>query len=170
MRAVQSNVKLAGSYAAVLGEPDRAKCRGGLPLGDTWISKEFFVPADGSPYLSFSYRLLSFDELKGDKYDHFDVYIDDLSDNAAPFRLMRDGSTNGQPVTGQDGCTLPVDDKGWLTRTWTLSSVVNFDNPAQSYDLRGKPIKLSFHNISKDAPGYNQAWYNTWVYIDNELI
>lgn len=165
--SVQSTEKLEGSYAALLGDPGLAKCRGELPLGDTWISKRFLVPADGDPYLSFSYRILSLDELKEDKYDHFDVYIDDLSDDLPAFRILRDGSVDGKPKTGQDGCNLKIDVKEWITRTWVLSEVASFDNQNQLYDLRGKQIELSFHNISKEAPGYDSAWYNTWVYIDN---
>ena len=169
---IQSEEKLVGNYAALLGDPDHTKCPGRLPIGEAWIRQRFLVPDNGAPYLSFAYRLISYDELKydgplGERYDHFDVYIDDVSDSLPPFRIFRDGSTDGKPTSDQDGCTLTAEDKGWITRTWTLSSVVNFDDELQIYDLRGKTIDLIFINLSRDAPGYNQAWYNTWVYIDN---
>lgn len=169
--AVQSDEKLEGGYAALLGDLDPRKCRGGLPIGEAWLRQRFWVPGDGAPYLSFSYRLISYDEFKftgplGERYDHFDVYMDDVSDNLPPFRILRDGSIDGKPITGQDGCTLEAEDKGWITRTWTLSSVTSFDDPSKVYDLRDKTIDLTFINLSRDAPSYDQAWYNTWIYID----
>lgn len=130
------------------------------------MSQRFQVPADGAPYLSFSYRIFSYDELYNDEFDHFDVYIDDLSDDAAPFLILRDGSTDGKPTGNQDGCIFAPDDKGWIARTWSMSSVVDLGVPPQTHDLRGKTIELSFYNYSKE-PGRNNAWYNTWVYIDD---
>lgn len=167
--SVQSNEKLEGNYSVLLGDPDTTKCRGKLPIGEAWMRQIFQVPLEGDPYFSFSYRLLSYDELEGDSFDHFDVYIKDLSNSVPAFRILRDGSTDGKPKTGQDGCTFAVDDKypHWITKTYTLSSMVNIDNPIQLYDLRGKTIEISFYNFSREAPGFSAAWYNTWVYIDD---
>ena len=160
-KTVQSNIVFEGNYAALLGDPDFSKCRGGLPKGEARLQQIFQVPNSGDPFLSFSYRILSYDELKGDRFDHFDVYIDDLSDPAPPFRILRDGSTNGLPPSGNvDGCSFPIDDTGWKSPLWHLDSVTNFDNQTQSYDLRGKTIALTFINFSNE-PTLSTAWYNT---------
>jgi uncharacterized repeat protein (TIGR01451 family) len=162
---VQSKVKLEGNHAAMLGDPDPAKCRGGLPIGKAWISQTFQIPACGDPVLSFSYRIFSYDEHSesfSKLYDTFDVRIDDLSDDEPPFLVLRDGGN--EPY----GCDLDPYDSGWMQETRSLSSVAEQDTD-QTHDLRGKEITVYFYNYSRD-PGYDNAWYNTWVYIDNVEI
>lgn len=173
IRIVQTKTVFAGSYAALIGDPftTRKRCEGQLPLGNAWISYVITVPIQGEPYFSFNYRVFSYDEIvegKEDRFDRFDVYIDDLSDSMPRFRVLRVGSDNGQPPS--DGkshpCDFTVDDSNWLTATWKLSSVQNFDNLNQIYDLRGKTIKVIFRVFSQEEVG-NSGWYNTWVLIDN---
>jgi uncharacterized repeat protein (TIGR01451 family) len=164
--SVQSDVKLEGNYAALLGDPDPAKCEGGLEIGSAWISQTLWIPPCGDSYLSFFYRIRSYDQY--DKsfenlYDTFDVYIDDLSDNAPKFLILRDGSNE------EYDCDLAPYDSDWVQRIWQLGSVTEFEKPDRLHDLRGKQVALYFYNFSRD-PGYNNAWYNTWAYIDNVKI
>jgi uncharacterized repeat protein (TIGR01451 family) len=168
VREVQTQTVFAGNYAALIGDPfeTQNECAGNLPLGSALIDYTFLVPTQVDPYFSFNYRIFSYDELHGDTYDKFDVYIDDLSDPQPPFRVLRDGSQDGVPSGAPRPCDFPVDDSGWLSAGWNLSSIPDFDNPGQTYDLRGKEINVIFQVFSQE-PGGSSAWYNTWVYIDN---
>jgi uncharacterized repeat protein (TIGR01451 family) len=171
VREVQTQTVSSGNYAAVTGDPfeTQAECAGHLPLGSAWIGYTFTVPIQVDPYFSFDYRIFSYDEMPAgyeDVFDKFDVYIDDLSDPQPPFRVLRDGSQDGVPSGTPRPCDFPVDDSGWLSVGWSLNSIPDFDNPGQTYDLRGKTINVIFQVFSQELVG-DYAWYNTWVYIDN---
>lgn len=138
-------------------------------MGNAWISYVIAVPTHGTPEFSFNYRLYSYDEIvagREDEFDKFDVYIDDLSDPRQPFRILRTGSDNGWPPSGSSYPCNRLDATDWMTATWKLSSVQNFDNPNQVYDLRGKTIEVIFKVFSQEVVG-TSGWYNTWVFIDN---
>ena len=171
VRVVQTQTVFEGNYAALIGDPfeTQDECAGHLPLGSAWVGYTFTVPVQGDSYLSFNYWLLSYDELREgyeDSFDRFDVYIDDLSDPQPRFRVLRDGSHDGMPSGGPRPCDFHVDDSGWLSASWNLSSIPDLDSLDQTYDLRGKTINVVFEVFSQELVG-DSAWYNTWVYIDN---
>jgi len=136
-QSVQSEIAYEGDYAGVLGNPGYL-CWGGVPLGSAWMYQAFSVPSCSIPMLSFKYRVFSEDMLQSDKWDSFDVYIDDTL-------VLRSGNTSER----QAGCEGIPWDSGWELFLYDLSP------------YSGQDILLSFHNVSRA-----DSWYNTWAYVD----
>ena len=136
-RSVQAGTAYAGTYAALLGDPAYT-CRGGVPVGEAWIGQTVSVPPCANPTLSFRYRIGSNDRLSGDKWDSFDVYVNDTL-------ILRDGNT----AWALASCDLAAWDSGWRDFTYDLG--------AQG----GQNVQISFHNVSR-----KDQYYNTWTYLD----
>jgi hypothetical protein len=161
----------SGAYCALLGNPDYPCER--VPLGYGRIHQMFGVPSTGIPTLSFRYRVFSYDDLggeEGDKFDSFDVYIDDVFDLAPPILILRDGSQDDN--FGCDEDDLEITD--W--RKFPEEGAPEFDLSAipdgngGTVDYRGKTIRLSFYVYTRELPGYTISWFNTWVYVDDVRI
>jgi len=128
-----------GNRAALLGNPGY-DCSNGVPMGCAWMRQGFTALPNSK--LSFFYRIFSQDQLSGEKYDSFDVYVIDSQGNRE--LILRDGNT-----TPGYGCDKPAYDSGWK----------NFE-----YDLgryAGQNVTVSFENCSR-----HDNWYNTWTYVD----
>lgn len=132
----------SGSRSALLGDPNY-ECKKGVPVGSAWMSQTFVVPSHmESPQLSFYYRIFSEDKFVEDKFDSFDVYINETL-------ILRTGDPGDEY-----GCDRPADDLGWQ----------HFDE----WDLtgyRGQYITVKFYNVSR-----HDTWYNTWTYVDDVQI
>jgi len=136
-QSVQSEIAYEGDYAALLGNPNYP-CKKGVLLGEAWIKQTFSVPSCPKPELSFKYRIFSNDRLSDDKWDSFDVYINDTL-------ILRDGNTDWN----QASCDREPWDSGWKDFSYDLSA------------YKGQCIQVSFHNVSRA-----DHWYNTWTYVD----
>jgi uncharacterized repeat protein (TIGR01451 family) len=152
-----------GTYCALLGSPSYPCKR--VPLGYGRVCQIFGVPSAGPPTLSFWYRIFSYDELNSDKYDSFDVYIDDIFDEAPRILLWRDGSTDGK--YGCEEEKLDITD--WKFHESDLSAIS--DGSGGTVDYRGKTVQLCFSVHSRETdPKRAWGWYNTWAYVDNVRI
>jgi len=155
----------SGVHCALLGNP-KSPCTQ-LPLGYSRIYQTLSVPSAGTPRLSFWYRIFSYDELASDKYDTFEVDIDNVfPDDTPPIRLLIDGSHDGQY-----GCREnDLDDTGWKkSPEFDLSTIP--DGNGGTVDYRGKAVRLSFYAYSRESdPKRTRAWYSTWVYVDDVRI
>lgn len=129
------------SHSALLGDPNY-ECKEGVPVGSAWMSQTFVVPPDmESPQLSFYYRIFSEDKFDEDRFDSFDVYINDTL-------ILREGDRGDEY-----GCDRPADDLGWQPHTEDLT------------EYKGQNITLRFENVSRP-----DAWFNTWTYVDDVQI
>jgi len=156
-------------HCALLGSPGYP-CTG-IPKGHGQIYQIFGVSPTGAPKLSFWYRIFSYDERGYDKYgfdrfDTFEVHIDDVFPNdTPPIRLLIDGSQDGKFGCNKDD----LDVSPWKqSPIFDLSAIP--DGSGGSVDYRGKAVRLSFLVYSRDLPEYQKAWYNTWVYVDDVRI
>jgi hypothetical protein len=139
-RSVQSSIVYDGSYAALLGSPHYS-CRDGVPVGETSIAQFLIVPSCSKPVLSFEYRIFSSDVLRDDKWDSFDVFVDN---DFTKTLILRDGNT----VWSTASCDQTWD-SGWKHFSYDLSR------------YSGNTIEVSFHNVNRA-----DHWYNTWTYVD----
>ena len=155
----------SGTHCALLGSPNYPCNR--IPLGYGQTYQTFGVPLTGTLNLSFRYRIFSYDELGEDRYDSFEVYIDDVLDEAPPILILIDGSEDGK--YGCEGDKLDITDwkefpkKG--SPEFDLSAIPDGDG---TVDYRGKTVRLSFYVHSREFdPERTWGWYNTWVYLDD---
>jgi len=128
-----------GNCAALLGNPNYP-CGDGVPIGTAWVSQTFSVPSCPKPVLSFEYRIFSNDKLKlsGDKWDSFDVYINNTL-------ILRDGNIQWLKAN----CYIDPWDSTWKPFSYSLSA------------YKGQNIRVSFHNANRE-----DRYYNTWTYVD----
>ncbi len=133
-----------GSQAALLGgDKSVYGCDGGVPQGSAWMEQTFNVPDEGSPKLSFWYRLYSYDKTKERaRVDSFEVKID----GTIVFEDLLTWAT-------AYGCDGPPNDGGWQQVTLDLSA------------YKGQTITLHFEVWDRA-----DNWYNTWAYIDDVSI
>ncbi len=133
-----------GSQSALLGgDKSVYGCDGGVPQGSAWMEQTFNVPDEGSPKLSFWYRLYSYDKTKERaRVDSFEVKVN----GATVFEDLLTWAT-------AYGCDKPPNDGGWQQVTLDLSA------------YKGQTITLHFEV-------WNRAdnWYNTWAYIDDVSV
>lgn len=159
----------SGSRCALLGSSDYP-CKGsegGVPLGYGRVCQTFGVPYTGTVKLSFDYRVFSFDECLGGRFDCFEVYIDDVvPDETSPIRILVDGSKDGE--YGCNPGDLDVTD--WKEfAEFDLGAVP--DGDGGTVDYRGRVVELCFYVYSREAdPRRTVGWYNTWVYLDDVQI
>jgi hypothetical protein len=153
----------SGTYCALLGSSGYPCNR--VPLGYGRVCQTFGVPFTGTPTLSFWYRIFSYDEYGKDRYDSFDVYIDDIFDEAPRILLWRDGSTDGK--YGCEEEKLDITD--WKFHESDLSAIS--DGSGGTVDYRGKTVQLCFSVHSRETdPKRAWGWYNTWAYLDGVHI
>lgn len=131
-QSVQSEIVYEGKHAALLGSPDYP-CRDVPKDTEAWMKQTFTVPSCPNLMLSFKYRIFSHDKLTGDKWDSFDVYINNNL-------VLRDGSP------GPADCDSPPWDSGWLDGSFGLGT------------YEGN-IEVSFHNVSREDKYYNTWTY-----------
>jgi len=136
-----------GVYAALLGSPGYGDGCGNdnIPVGQAFIKAYANVPASGTPYLRFDYRVLSYDTVRsqsGEWWDRLEVQVGDLP-------LERYGDpTPSKPVN----LCIPYD-SGWQQAEFDLS------------DYAGKQVVLTFFNEN-----HVDGWFNTYSYLDNIRI
>ncbi len=139
--AVSTAMPYSGTQSALLGgDKGVYGCEGGVPQGSAWMEQTFNVPNEGSPKLSFWYRLYSYDKTKERaRVDSFEVKVN----GATVFEDLLTWAT-------AYGCDKPPNDGGWQQVTLDLSA------------YKGQTITLHFEV-------WNRAdnWYNTWAYIDD---
>ncbi|MBN1874990.1 MAG: hypothetical protein JXA33_12225 [Anaerolineae bacterium] len=131
-----------GTYAAVLGQ-ENAPCRTGQGAiaGESWLYQDVTVPDISAPTLTFYYRVRSYDKLSVDKFDRFEISINDTL-------LGRFGNE-----TSNYGCDKPLNDTGWQLFSYDLSA------------YRGQTIRLQFKTIT-----YPDDWFSTWTYVDDVTL
>lgn len=128
----------SGSRSALLGDPNY-ECKKGVPVGSAWMSQTFVVPSHmESPQLSFYYRIFSEDKFVEDKFDSFDVYINETL-------ILRTGDPGDEY-----GCDRPADDLGWQRFECNLAG------------HKGQSVTVKFCNVSRP-----DTWFNTWTYVDD---
>ncbi|MBN1178051.1 MAG: hypothetical protein JXD18_02495 [Anaerolineae bacterium] len=172
----QTAVRFDGSQRALLGDP--AAANGAIRVGYGYVAQTFTVDA---PLLQLQYRVLSYDIVKGDThyYDTFEVSVDRPPDQVTDAQRDARGCTStalnpsGTRVVtdaglvfcgGRAGTSADVGtvwDLGWRTVTLDLSA------------FEGQNVTLYFAIWSREynAAFYNdQAWYNTWAYVDNVTL
>ncbi len=142
--AVSTVMAHGGSQSALLGgDKSVYDCEGGIPQDQrAWMEQTVTVPSTGSPALTFWYRLYSHDKKPSDK----------------PYGDTLEVKVNGDTVfsdildwAAAYGCDLPApNDRGWQQGTIGLSA------------YKGQAITLRFEVWNR-----NDAWYNTWAYIDD---
>ncbi len=136
-RSVQTRTVYAGSYSALLGNPDYA-CQGSVPVGTARIVQNFSVPSCPDPLLRFNYWITSNDKLNDAKWDSFDIYVNDT-------RIVQDGNTDWERAS----CDRQPWSSGWRSSSHDLSAYA------------GQNISVSFNVVSR-----KDGWYNTWAYVD----
>ncbi len=140
-----------GTYSALLGNPSYAN--DAVPEGNAWIYQTFEVPDDGTPVLSFWYRIFTYDVISsatyGCCYDYLDVVLEDASGNTLE-HLLRDGFT---------GPWLPntLNDLGWRNFTFDLDV------------YRGRTIRVRFANFNTGGPT-DDPRFNTYTYLDDITV
>jgi len=144
-QSVSVNEPHTGAASALLGDPNY-DCDGGVLVGRAWMEQRFAVPSEGTPALSFWYRIHTYAHLTWtDKTlgDSFDVSINGTL-------ILQDNYENYPgDVPGCDD----EQDLGWEQSSYDLSG------------YRGQTITLLFENVSRE-----DRWYNTWTYVDEVLV
>lgn len=141
-RVVTSQAHSDG-HAAVVGQ-ENAPCESGQggQVGQSWIYQNVAVPSNGSPQLTFYYRILTYDKVNADKYDRFEVYVNGTL-------LSRLGNTD----LSHYGCSKDINNLGWRPFTYDLSN------------YRGQTVQLRLVNIT-----HPDDWFGTWTYVDDISI
>ncbi len=142
-----------GTYAALLGSPsygcfDYEHAPPYVPVGRAYIQAYVYVPASGSPYLRFDYRVLSYDTVRtkgGEWWDRLEVQVD-----GTPLARY------GDPFPGSDEdpfkCSKLYDSQ-WTHAEFDLSA------------YKGKTVILTFFNEN-----HGDGYWNTYSYLDNIRI
>ncbi|MCP4542053.1 MAG: fibronectin type III domain-containing protein [Chloroflexi bacterium] len=150
-QSVASDQPYGGTYSALLGNP--SYLNGAVPEGSAWITQTIKVPSNGTPVLSFWYRIFSYDVITstnhGCCYDYLDVVLEDTSGEMLE-NLLRDG------YTGPWESNI-LRDLGWRNFTFDLSA------------YRGQTIRIRFANFNTGGPT-NDPTYNTYTYLDDIAI
>ncbi len=145
-----------GTYAAILGSHGYGNaCTSPIvPVGQAYIRAYAYVPTDGTPYLRFDYRVLSYDWGKtrdGQPWERLEVQVDGKA-------LARYGNPN------QDDLSLcKLYDSGWTQEEFDLSAYA------------GETILLNFFIVTQKEPPStgapsNMSYFNTYSYLDNIRI
>jgi hypothetical protein len=134
-----------GSYAALLGSPGYG-CGDSptVPLGQVSLQAYARVPASGTPYLRFDYRVLSYDTVRdssGEWWDRLEVRVN--SDVLERY---------GDPDPGNLSCGN-LYDSDWLGAEFDLSA------------YKGQTVVLTFFNEN-----HADHYWNTYSYLDNIRI
>jgi hypothetical protein len=139
------------TYAALLGSPSYGcKSTPTVPVGQAYIKTYADVPASGTSFLRFQYRVLSYDAGQtesGDPWERLEVQV-----NSATLARY------GNPASEGLSCSKLYDSQ-WNSAEFDLSSYA------------GKTILLTFFVNSNPEPGGgNLAFFNTYAYLDNIRI
>ncbi|GAB4541515.1 MAG: hypothetical protein Kow0063_32440 [Anaerolineae bacterium] len=131
-----------GTYALRLGSPGYG-CGDTpvVPVGRASIQAYARVPASGTPYLRFDYRVLSYDTVRsktGEWWDRLEVQVDSTT-------LAR----YGDPDPGNLACNN-LYDSGWQQAEFNLSAYA------------GQRVLLTFFNEN-----HQDGYWNTFSYLDN---
>jgi hypothetical protein len=134
-----------GSYAALLGNPGYG-CGDSpnIPIGQASLQAYAQVPASGTPYLRFSYRVRSYDTVRdssGEWWDRLEVRVN--NDVLARY---------GDPDPGNLNCGS-LFDSGWQAVEFNLSA------------YKGQTVVLTFFNEN-----HGDHYWNTYSYLDNIRI
>lgn len=147
-------------WPLILGEPN-AICNTtnngkNAKQSDDRLVNIFSVPSSGTPILTFRYRLLTWDCLKGEKYDFFKVYI---SDNIPAPDLGTEVCEAPDPVP-PDPCVFGCNMGEPKDSDWRAPP----DGPIDLTLYRGRDIRVTFRVVNSDE------WFATWVYLDKVEI
>jgi hypothetical protein len=131
-----------GSYAALLGSPGYG-CGDSptVPIGQASLQAYVRVPASGTPYLRFNYRVRSYDTVRnssGEWWDRLEVRVN--SDVLQRY---------GDPDPGNLNCAN-LYDSGWNGAEFNLSA------------YKGQTVVLTFFNEN-----HGDRYWNTYSYLDN---
>jgi uncharacterized repeat protein (TIGR01451 family) len=139
-----------GAKVILLGRTD-LKCDE-IPVGYAAVEQTFSVPASATE-LAFEYIMWTQDASPSDKYDRFEVYINDELEFA-------DGNQVSTGLSCSKWRRVPGPDnpRGGQTGGWATKKI---DISAYASQI----ITVSFRNYSRF-----DNWYNTYTYIDNVRI
>ena len=145
-----------GTYAALLGSPNYG-CGNSpnVPVGRGYIQALAYVPASGTPFLHFDYRVLSYDTVRssgGEWWDRLEVQVNGAV--LADVNGSHHGNSNpyGDPDPGNLSCTN-LYDSGWSQAELNLSAYA------------GQTVTLTFFNEN-----HKDGYWNTYSYLDNIRI
>lgn len=138
-----------GNYVALLGSPsygcfDASGAPPYVPVGQAYIKAYARVPATGTPYLRFTYRVRSYDVVR----DSFGEWWDRLEVRVNEEVLDR----YGNPELRDLSCSR-LYDSGWQDAEFDLSSYA------------GQMVMLTFFNEN-----HKDGYWNTYSYLDNIRI
>ena len=145
----------AGTYSALLGNP--AYANDAVPEGSAWISQTFEIPNDGTPVLSFWYRIFTYDVMWSTRYECYFDYLDvtlETPSGTLLEPLLRDGFTG----TWQEGI---LQDLGWRNFTFDLGV------------YRGQTVRVRFANLNAGGGCTNEPTdlhFNTYTYLGDITI
>jgi hypothetical protein len=147
-----------GTYAAQLGSPSYG-CRSDnvpyVPIGQAYIQAYVSVPLGGTPYLLFSYRVLSYDSVRssgGEWWDRLEVQVNGVRLPDANGSGLADSNPYGDPNPGGLSCGS-LYDSGWQEGAINLSAYA------------GQTVILTFFNEN-----HKDGFWNTYSYLDNIRI
>ena len=146
----------SGTYAALLGSPSYV-CGNSpnVPVGRAYIQALAYVPASGTPYLRFDYRVLSYDTVRssgGEWWDRLEVQVNGAV--LADVNGSHHGNSNpyGDLDPGNLSCSN-LYDSGWSQAELDLSAYA------------GQTVTLTFFNEN-----HKDGYWNTYSYLDNIRI
>ena len=146
----------SGTYAALLGSPSYG-CGNSpnVPVGRAYIQALAYVPASGTPYLRFDYRVLSYDTVRssgGEWWDRLEVQVNGAV--LADVNGAHHGDSNpyGDPDSGDLSCSN-LYDSDWSQAELDLSAYA------------GQTVTLTFFNEN-----HKDGYWNTYSYLDNIRI
>jgi hypothetical protein len=151
-----------GKWMALLGNPDYPCASDGVPKdGYAGIEQVFEVPAGNlHPRLTFKYIIWSQDASIGEKYDRFEVRVNEEDVVFHDGNQVNDLSCdNWWPVPGEDN---PRDGE---TSGWATAKIVETGEPIDLSEYAGQEVTISFRNYNR-----YDGWYNTYTYIDSIAI
>jgi len=165
--------RLADSNQALLGNPSTQN--GSTPVGYGYIAQTFTVD---KRYVKFSYRVETFDVVKGIQYyDTFEVSVNlppnQITDNdrnnrgCATTRLDPTGTLAVSPSDGLIFCG------GYGGSTSGTKQTIGWNTVQLDFETFRGNITLYLALWSREySPPYwdDRAFYNTWTYIDNVQV
>ncbi len=160
---------VAGSNPALLGDPNAQD--DDIPVGYAFLAQTFTVR---ERYLDFDYHLVTYDIFLGSGQRYFDTF--EVSVNTPP-NLISDAARNALGCTSPDAASPSVTAQNGLV---FCAGGVGNTKILKDYDVQTLRLDLSAfvdHNITlyfalwsrEYQPDFvnDQAYWNTWVTIDN---
>ena len=170
----QSVISVNGNNVALLGDPNFTN--GSIPVGYGYIAKNLNV---ANNFLEFEYHLVTWDialvEIPQEPTSYYDTF--EVSINQTPDQItddQRDSTGCQAPDSAPQKVTVPSSGLAFCTGgARPAETQKDYGVKSLSLDLsafRGQNVTIYFSLWSREYGSEyydNNAWWNTWVTIDN---